>query len=162
MDSDCFVSSSLFFSDSPWSSKVLLVFLWQGGEHCCPTDPLAHGFDRLCAEELEGAAFLPSSSPSLSWWEIATCSYFGESRRCLSKLHNTYCKAHPGIASVVAGDLPAHWCQIGMCKSVFSNVQLSIMAEQSVGKLCLYVNYVKEWLFGGVALTPKCIIWGSG
>lgn len=58
--------------------KVLPLFLWQEGKHNCSTDLLAHGFDRLCAEELEGPALIPILSFFVNWWEEPRCSYLGE------------------------------------------------------------------------------------
>lgn len=85
--------------------KVLPLFLWQEGKHSCPTDLLAHGFDRLCAEELEGAALIPTLSSFVSWWEKALCSYLGESCRHLSRVHNPHYRSHPGTVSA-AGRRP--------------------------------------------------------
>lgn len=106
----------------------------------------------LCAEELEGAALIPSSSSSLSWWENHTGTWLSSAIRTTDLILVS--------CLLLAGDLPVQWCEIEIRKSTFSNAQLGSLAAQSVGKPFLYVNYVEEWLAGVVALTPKCIFLG--
>lgn len=95
-------SLPFFFTDPPWSSKVLPVFLWQEGKHCCPTDLMALTVcvQRNCKEQL-----IPALSSFVSWWEKALCSYLGESCRHLSRVHNPHYRSHPGTVSV-AGRRP--------------------------------------------------------
>lgn len=141
-----------FFSDPPWSSKLLPVFLWQEGKHCCPTDPLAHGFFSGCVQRSWKELLIPSSSSSLSWWKSHTGTWPSSAIRTTDLILV--------LCLLLAGDLPVQWCEVEICKSTFSNAQLGSLAAQSVGKPFLYVHYVEEWLAGVVALTPKCIFWG--